>query len=42
MQFEAFPRYIEELSREISGRGNFMIPNYQRPYKWGIDECETL
>ena len=42
MQFEAFPRYIEELSREISGRGNFMIPDYQRPYKWGIDECETL
>ena len=42
MQFEAFPRYIEELSREISGRGNSMIPDYQRPYKWGIDECETL
>ena len=22
--------------------GKFMIPDYQRPYSWGNDECETL
>ena len=21
---------------------NFLIPDYQRPYAWGKDECETL
>lgn len=23
-------------------RSNFLIPDYQRPYAWGIDECRTL
>lgn len=23
-------------------KSNFLIPDYQRPYAWGIDECRTL
>ncbi len=27
----------------FSGHGvNFLIPDYQRPYSWGIEECDTL
>lgn len=23
-------------------RSDFLIPDYQRPYAWGEDECQTL
>ena len=23
-------------------KANFLIPDYQRPYAWGIQECQTL
>src|SRR5699024_7025793 len=25
-----------------SKKSDFLIPDYQRPYAWGIEECETL
>lgn len=30
---------LELLGNE---KANFHIPSYQRPYAWGVDECETL
>jgi hypothetical protein len=32
---------IAELFTGMKG-GKFIIPEYQRPYKWGKEECETL
>lgn len=40
MTFQSDQKYIAEM---LSHKGaKFIIPPYQRPYKWGIDECETL
>ena len=25
-----------------SGKNRFVVPEYQRPYSWDIDKCETL
>ena len=32
---------IKELFSELKNR-KFIIPDYQRPYKWDIDKCRTL
>lgn len=32
---------ISKLLGEMQGR-KFVIPDYQRPYKWDIEKCETL
>lgn len=32
---------IGKLFSEMQGR-KFIIPDYQRPYKWNIEKCETL
>lgn len=32
---------IGELFREMQNK-KFIIPDYQRPYKWNIEKCETL
>lgn len=32
---------ISKLFSEMQGR-KFIIPDYQRPYKWNIEKCETL
>lgn len=32
---------IEKLFNEMQGR-KFIIPDFQRPYKWNIEKCETL
>jgi uncharacterized protein with ParB-like and HNH nuclease domain len=32
---------IAALFKDIKGR-KFVIPDYQRPYKWELDECDTL
>lgn len=40
MQFDSKKEYIAKLLGE-EGR-KFIIPEYQRPYRWTKDECETL
>lgn len=40
MEFKPDKIYIEKLLSEDGQR--FVIPEYQRPYRWGQDECETL
>lgn len=40
MKFDPDKIYIEKLLSEDGQR--FVIPEYQRPYRWGQDECETL
>lgn len=40
MTFNSVPRYIAKMLSEEDVR--FIIPPYQRPYRWGINECETL
>lgn len=40
MTFNSVPRYIAKMLSEEDVK--FIIPPYQRPYKWGINECETL
>jgi uncharacterized protein with ParB-like and HNH nuclease domain len=32
---------ISKLFSEMQGR-KFIIPDYQRPYKWNVEKCETL
>jgi uncharacterized protein with ParB-like and HNH nuclease domain len=32
---------IAILFRDIRNR-KYIIPDYQRPYNWGIDECEAM
>jgi uncharacterized protein with ParB-like and HNH nuclease domain len=32
---------INSLFSEIQGK-RFIIPDYQRPYKWNVEKCETL
>jgi hypothetical protein len=32
---------ISSLLKEIKGH-KFIIPDYQRPYKWEIDKCDVL
>lgn len=32
---------IEKLFNEMQGK-KFIIPDFQRPYKWNIEKCETL
>lgn len=40
MEFKPKKEYIFKL---LSDEGvKFVIPEYQRPYRWDIDECETL
>lgn len=40
MEFKPKKEYVCKL---LSDEGvKFVIPEYQRPYRWGIDECETL
>ena len=40
MEFKPEKQYIAKLLGE-EGR-KFIIPEYQRPYRWTKDECETL
>lgn len=40
MQFNSDKYYIADLLSKDGQR--FVIPEYQRPYRWGQDECETL
>lgn len=40
MTFNPESKYIAKMLSEDDVK--FIIPPYQRPYKWGIDECETL
>lgn len=40
MKFSPEQKYIAKMLSEEDVR--FIIPPYQRPYKWGINECETL
>lgn len=41
--FMEFKPKKEYVSKFLSDEGQkFIIPEYQRPYRWGIDECETL
>lgn len=40
MQFKPDKYYIADLLSKDGQR--FVIPEYQRPYRWGQDECETL
>ncbi len=40
MEFKPKKEYVCKL---LSDEGvKFVIPEYQRPYRWGIDECETF
>ncbi|EAI1055790.1 DUF262 domain-containing protein [Campylobacter coli] len=40
MEFKPKKEYVCKL---LSDEGvKFVIPEYQRPYRWGIDECKTL
>ncbi len=39
MQFDAQKKFITQLLTEGY---SFVIPLYQRPYRWGIKECEDL
>lgn len=40
MEFKPKKEYISKFLSDEGQR--FVIPEYQRPYRWGIDECETL
>ena len=40
MQFDSKKEYIAKLLGEEKRK--FIIPEYQRPYRWTKDECETL
>lgn len=40
MKFDSNKKYVAELLREKGKK--FIIPEYQRPYRWTKDECETL
>lgn len=40
MDFKPETLYIADLLNKDKQR--FVIPEYQRPYRWGLDECETL
>ena len=40
MEFKPKKEYIAKLLNE-EGR-KFIIPLYQRPYRWEVDKCETL
>lgn len=40
MEFKPEKIYIAKLLSEDGQK--FVIPEYQRPYRWGEDECETL
>lgn len=40
MEFKPEKIYIAKLLNEAGRR--FVTPEYQRPYRWGKDECETL
>ena len=40
MRFEPKQRFI--LNMKDRENQKFLIPEYQRPYSWEIDECETL
>lgn len=40
MKFDSNKKYVDELLREKGKK--FIIPEYQRPYRWTKDECETL
>lgn len=42
MTFKADKIYIAKLLEEIGEGKKFIIPEYQRSYRWEIDECETL
>lgn len=39
MTFEPTQKYIKEL---LESGVSFLIPQYQRPYRWEKDQCETL
>ena len=34
-------RDIGSIFRDMQGK-KFLIPDFQRPYKWDIEKCETL
>ena len=40
MKFDSNKKYVAELLHEKGKK--FIIPEYQRPYRWTKDECETL
>ena len=40
MRFEPKQRFILNIKDKESQK--FLIPEYQRPYRWKIDECQTL
>lgn len=40
MKFDSNKKYVAELLCEKGKK--FIIPEYQRPYRWTKDECETL
>lgn len=40
MKFEASPKFVAPMLQERDVK--FIIPLYQRPYRWGVKECETL
>lgn len=40
MRFEPKQRFIVNIRDKESQK--FIIPEYQRPYRWKIDECQTL
>lgn len=40
MEFKPNKIYVADLLNQDEQR--FIIPEYQRPYRWGKDECETL
>ena len=40
MRFEPKQRFILNIKDKESQK--FLIPKYQRPYRWKIDECQTL
>ena len=33
---------IEELFTSLKNGEKFIIPDYQRPYQWDVEKCETL
>ena len=40
MRFEPKQRFILNIKDRENQK--FLIPEYQRPYRWSIDECQTL